>query len=325
MKKIHLYLCLVALLGNSCSKNSTPTKDRDADIYIAGTYYIQDTPGQTIAYWKNDEPATILHQPLVMEGTGTWDLDILNGEILITGWIQGVAYLWKNGAKNALTDRRSEARDIFINGNDVYIAGNIIDTRTRVGYWKNGEFVVLGYFPTPYRDIAYCTGIAVDGNDVHAIGHYQYYTLYWKNGKRDTLAKSLTPQPTAIKVANGDVYITGSIDSKPVYWKNGEPIVVAEQGHVADIVIENNNIHLAVNEGNSVYYWKNGVSTYVGEGDASKLAIHGNDVYITGNVHGSNSTTGVYWKNGEKYRLTPDTDYRDHENVNGIAVVPRLN
>jgi hypothetical protein len=171
--------------------------------------------------------------------------------------------------------------------------------------------------------IAYCTSIAVDGNDVYAVGHYLEYTFFWKNGKLDTLARNTTPEPTAVKVANGNVYITGCLDTKAVYWKNNEPIIVADQGHVADIVLENGNIHLAVNRGNSVYYWKNGVSTYVGEGDAYRLAVHGNDFYITGIVRGSNSTTAVYWKNGEKHRLTQSSDYKDHENATGIAIVPR--
>jgi hypothetical protein len=328
MKRINLPCCILVLLAGSCSKHSgTPPAQNDVDIFIGGSYYIQETPGHTVAYWKNNEAPTILHTPLVMEGTGTWDLAELNGEILVTGWIQGVAHLWKNGEQIPLAgfNEESQARDIAIAGNDIYIAGTIIDrTKSAPGYWKNGDFVQLTQYLAPHLDIGYCTGIAVEGNDVHIVGRYSYYTLYWKNGKLDTLANNSTPEPKAIKVVNGNVYITGSLDGKPVYWKNGEPVVVSAQGHVADIVIENENIHLAVNEGNNVYYWKNGVSTLVGVGDASKLAVNGNDVYITGSYRsGSMATTAVYWKNGEQHRLTPDTDYRDHEMATGIAIVPR--
>lgn len=125
-------------------------------------------------------------------------------------------------------------------------------------------------------------------------------------------------------MVNGDVYIGGSLDGKPVYWKNGEPVTISAQGNVADIFVENGNIHLAVNEGNSVIYWKNGVSTLVGVGDATKLAVHGNDVYIIGTYKsGRLANTAFYWHNGEQYRLTPNTDYLDHETATGIAIVPR--
>jgi hypothetical protein len=326
MKSIHQIGCILLLLVISCSKHDGREQDtqNDVDMYIAGSYYIQDTPGLTIAYWKNNGEPTILHTPKVVEGTGISDMAEMNGDILITGWIQGVAYLWKNAERIRFPDG-SQTRDIATAGNDIYIAGAIMDqAKSRPGYWKNGEFVELAQYPAPWLQTGYCTAIAVEGNDVHAVGYYHYNTLYWKNGKLDTLAHSSTPEPTAITVSNGDVYITGSLDGKPVYWKNGEPVIVSAQGHVADIVIENGNIHLAVNEGNNVFYWKNGESTLVGVGDATKIAVHGNDIYIIGSYKsGQRANTAIYWKNGEQHRLTPDTDYRDHETATGIAIVPR--
>ena len=325
MKKINLLYCLPALLLSSCSKhNSDPSTQNEYDVYIAGSYFIQDSPGHTIAFWKNNEPATNLYTPLVLQGAGTWDIAELNGDILVTGWIQGIAHFWKNGTKIPLAEHASEARDITVAGNDVYIAGTIHDaTKSRPGYWKNGEYVVLAYYLTPNLGVGSCTAIAIDGNDVHAAGHYKNYTLYWKNGELDTLAYNTTPIPSAIRVMNGNVYVTGSLDNKPVYWKNGEPVIVSAQGRVADMVVENENIHLAINEGNNVYYWKNGVSTLVGVGDATNLAVYGNDVYITGSYKsGRLATTAVYWKNGEQHRLTPDTDYRDSETATGIVIVP---
>lgn len=162
MKSIHQPGWLLLLLLISCSKHNDSDQgtQNDFDVYITGSYYIQDTPGQTIAYWKNNDAPTILHTPKVIEGSGISDLEVLNGDILISGWIQYAAYLWKNGERTRFPDG-SQLRDLATAGNDIYIAGEITDgTKSRMGYWKNGAFVELTEYSGYQGENGYCTAIA---------------------------------------------------------------------------------------------------------------------------------------------------------------------
>ncbi len=329
MKKVFTAISIIAIFQISCSKKGTDQKSAadDVDIYISGSHWLPDTPGPTVSYWKNGEPPTNLFTPLVLKGAGAADMEVYNGDVYVTGGIQGVAQVWKNGQRTALApeDIYSWSSDLAISNGDVYISGTqVTNAFTKFGYWKNNEFKELARYSKLDRLYGYCTAIAVQASDVHALAYWGDYTLYWKNGVLDTFAHNLSPEATAIKLDGGDVYISGSLNGYPAYWKNGEPTVVSNvQGAISDIVIKDGDIHLVGNESNFATYWKNGVKKVLDNGHANELAVNGSDVYVTGFWRRGRGELAVYWKNGERHYLIPLTDRQGTETANGIVIVPR--
>lgn len=329
MKNFFAAIATIAIFNISCSKKGADSNSaaEDVDVYISGSHWLPEAPGPTVSYWKNNEPSTNLFTPLVLKGAIAVDMEVANGDVFVVGGIQGVAQIWKNGERTALSvdDLESAASDITISNGDVYIAGGVMTNPfTKYGYWKNNEFKELARYPRRDMLYGYCTAIAVKGNDVHALGFRGDYTFYWKNGVLDTFAHNLSPEATAIKLDGDDVYIAGSLNGYPAYWKNGEPTVVSNiQGAISDIVIKDGDIHLIGNESNFATYWKNGVKTVLDNGHANELAVNGPDVYVTGFWRRGRGQLAVYWKNGERHYLIPLTDRKGSETANGIVIVPR--
>ena len=94
-----------------------------------------------------------------------------------------VATIWKNGVGMNLPfripgDYFSGANSIFINGNDIYVAG----TENGIAvYWKNGSVVGL-----PGGDADEANSICVFGNDIYVAGYAHINgadrAVMWKNG-----------------------------------------------------------------------------------------------------------------------------------------------
>ena len=125
-----------------------------------------------------------------------------------------------------------------------------------------------------------------------------------------------------------DVYLAGTVWETPTsmavatYWKNGIPVSLTD-GHqtaVAQaIAVAGTDVYVAGNEGVNAVYWKNGHpqvlaygNIFFVPGEATSIALAGSDLYIAGTLIGVSPTypankLAVYWKNGAKVNLTPDS------------------
>jgi len=226
------------------------------DVYMAGTSTDKDGY-QVMTYWKNDIPTVYPKTPALMP-------------FKITG--------------------------IAVNGNDVYLSGgsaNIEGPGTTAHspliatYWKNG--VITQLEPDDgYESIV--NGIAVNGNDVYAVGQYKSGAYLWKNNTATELATSKggACDARAVTLNGADVYVSGVIDGNPVYWKN----------------------NIATN-------LKNGPGFFPG-GLANTIAVNNTGVYVASG-YGGDPGYITFWFNGQLVNM-----YKDIIGfVNGMVVVPR--
>jgi hypothetical protein len=187
--------------------------------------------------------------------------------------------------------------------------------------WKNGTpAILLGSVYNSYN----ATAIAISGNDVYVAGTETGYdnpfpvlnflnarALYWKNGVPTYLTSdAISSAASSIAVSGNDVYVAGySYDSSKM--KEG---------------CELNNMCEHYKEAT---YWKNGVPVFLTDGiideaTADKIAVSGQDVYLTGKFTGFidpryTVSQPMYWKNGV---MTSVSDYGGgfNVNVNDIAI-----
>lgn len=196
---VHVASGTLGQTGNSVIKVSGD------DVYVAGVLNAEPT------YWKNGEAVSL-------EGSGTVTGIAVSdqGDVYISGHGSNgnvtVAKYWKNGQEVILGtgERESEARSVFVENGDVYVAG--------------------------YEKVVHKSGTGTVN-----------VARYWKNGEAvDLTDRSYRAEANAIFVLDGNVYVAG-IDfrssGKPVaamYWKNGEAMQLSHddhRGHAADIFV----------------------------------------------------------------------------------------
>jgi len=224
---------------------------------------------------------------------------------------------------------------------DVYVVGYAIagNGAEIAVYWKNGKIIRLSDSLSNSR--AY--GIAVQGNDVYAVGYTHDATysvvkaIYWKNGVGTFLdGGPRSSSATSIALQGSDVYIGGESsdingNSFATYWKNGVATMLPPRSvgsFVTSIAINGSDVYFAggtvfdVNGHFVASYWKNGgppVALQLLNGAISStttgIAVNGADVYVAGNslidvVSGTTHTiryVATYWKNGVATQLTDTT------------------
>ena len=244
-----------------------------------------------------------------------------------------IARVWKNGkvenlASNIVvrsTDNiiRSEARSVFVSGNDVYVAGyeEMLEDGKQMIHarlWKNGEIQPLT--SGNYADEAF--SVFVSGEDVYVLGREWLAPIgslwafkYWKNGEAVFFAQGGSNLScNSIFVSDGDVYITGnrSNSSGTVYqailWKNGvEENLIGKttDTRAYSVFVSGNDVYVAGCVKNDkqrtvASVWKNGKVEELSNGNnydnayARSVFVSGKDVYVAGDDGGY----AKLWKNG---------------------------
>jgi hypothetical protein len=258
----------------------------DNDVYATG----QATSNGGPIVWKNGI-ATALStsngvartNSIFVTGTDVYCVGEERPNIIGSSYF---ARLWKNGVQNLLSipspiwsNLGTNASSVFIQGLDVYVAGNTSDGvfgTTIAGFWKNGVFTSLN---NGTGNKAKANSIFVFNNDVYVAGTLKETqngpsrAVYWKNGVPVFLTTT-EGEATSIYVSQGDVYVAGRRDLSGgmyyfMYWKNGIPttLMTTPEGYynqtVKSIFVKNNNVYATgfyiLNGGIRPIVWKNGV------------------------------------------------------------------
>lgn len=115
------------------------------DVYAVG-YGYKNKPQYIAMLWKNDEPVQLLSE----NASWAYSVCVANGHVYVAGWEYktydgkecSVATLWKDGVAAALSteQKSSQARCVFVSGDDVYVSGFLGDVAV---VWENGTPTVL--------------------------------------------------------------------------------------------------------------------------------------------------------------------------------------
>jgi hypothetical protein len=147
------------------------------------------------------------------------------------------AVYWRNGVPVTLDSgiHYGYIKSIYVNGSDVYAAGNYTDLAAGYGqpsqavYWKNGIAHILDS-----NEFSCATSMAISGDDVYVGGYIapagsgggSGTPVYWKNGIMTQLTgDAIYYVVNSIFIKGSDVYVAGyeflSSGQIAVYWKNG--------------------------------------------------------------------------------------------------------
>jgi hypothetical protein len=211
-------------------------------LYILGSE--RDTPYYSnkvvkhapVCYWKNGTKIKI---------NDNWQFPGTNIAVSESGDVYVVftasRYCWKNGAYFELHDSDSTVlSDVFISGNDVYIAGCMEEGDKKLtAYWKNGVrttvfsvpnstasdlksgklFVLANKVYLPFNQVHYIQD-PPGSNNVLGIDHWEPYL--WQDDHFTPLAYDTSGSTSSVYVTeSGDVYAAGINNGKLYYWKNG--------------------------------------------------------------------------------------------------------
>jgi len=240
------------------------------------------------------------------------------GDVFVAGAIDGKAVLWKNGVAHYLTDgkRNAEALSVFVYRNNVYA----------VGYENSGQI-----------------GGQIGGDQT------VYYTVakLWKNGVAQNLTDGTRyAEAYSVFVAGGDVYVAGfensgqmaKLPSWDVYyypsvaklWKNGKSLELTDgtfNAKALSVYVDGKDVYAVgfeERDGSGLNrfvakLWKNGnvinLSSSQGLGShASSVFVSDGDVYVAG----SEGRDAIIWVNESAQKLTENTYYYSHSNVNSF-------
>lgn len=261
------------------------------DVYVAGDI------GGMAAYWENGVFTNLgktLYKAYSYQSKAS-AIAISGNDVYLAGYMDNKAAYWKNGALNLIARQDSntvyQANAIAINGNDVYLGGyalevplggSVIPSYQPV-IWKNGVMTIL---PGSNSTGAMVNSLAINGNDVYAVGVTDKGATVWKNGEATLLPNGniyYASTANAILINGLDVYVTGNVGSEPVYWKNSVL-------NVLPVSQNSPNVSMGIGFDGSYLYIANGMDK------------NGNS---------------IFWKNGVAYKLAKSINV-----VYGIAIAP---
>jgi hypothetical protein len=144
------------------------------------------------------------------------------------------AQCWKNGQLIFREKESSNALSIFINQNDIYMAGYVYSINppsTSACYWKNGQLVKL----TDGSKTAISKSIYVTDTNVFVAGMMDNQAVYWKDGEIVSLTTEGMSMANSIFVRRNDVHVGGSEQGYPAYWKNDVRQTIVNQNKPGQI------------------------------------------------------------------------------------------
>jgi hypothetical protein len=203
-------------------------------------------------------------------------------------------------------DGYAYANDIFIDGEDVYVAGeNVKGTNGTCNpvIWKNGEEIVLRH--DLYRMSA--RSVAVANGHVYVAGYgennfWSPQAVLWVDGDPRLLwewddSHGATATSLAISGA-GDVYVAGYTNLGPTLWKNGDPTVFTPEWGVANsppLYVPSDQVSRSVDTN---------PATRNSGGRSASVFTSGDDVYFAAwhwvMEMGEFLTVPTVWKNGKE-------------------------
>ncbi|MFV0606091.1 MAG: fibronectin type III domain-containing protein [Niabella sp.] len=205
-------------------------------VYTAGS---EETAAQRRAkYWVNGTEHNLTDGSKYAVGNAIF---FANNNVYVAGNMNEpleTARVWVNGLDNVLTLTqnciRSVAKSIWVNGNDVYVAGHQqFNTASGGKYvatvWKNGTPALL----TPASNNGYATAVTVKNANVYVTGYENINGIniakVWKNQVAVNLSNgNIDEHTSSIFVTDTeDVYVggySGNINTgiQAKYWKNGQ-------------------------------------------------------------------------------------------------------
>ncbi len=254
-----------------------------AEMYIDSCYTV---------LWKNGIKRNVNENSINrwFVSSNQTDLQIAsNGDVYVLGMDQidistkAKYAVWKNDSKIFTVDSAYTISDMFVKGNDVYIAGNKYDYSINDYYpvlWKNGVEQKL-----PISSYMAKSVFVSDNDDVY-VGLHNGKVL--KNNVEYTLNTSAANEIHDIAAAGSDIYVlaTHSGYKKAAIWKNGNIFQELEFDKPFDNI------------------------------EPGAMFIKGEDIYAIGVVNhpGGTTSTGdglntvVIWKNGKVYEKLKEID-----------------
>ncbi|MBK9329738.1 MAG: hypothetical protein IPM95_10600 [Sphingobacteriales bacterium] len=237
-----------------------------------------------------------------------------------------VATVWKNDSLIILSDTSSEANAIFLQDDNMYVAGHFFPEGAT--YWING---IRQNLPTYRGYAAITTDIAAMSNLVYVSGYVArvsdsiYTAKLWRNGTEEVLANSTDAVANAVAInALGDIYVVGwkkiGNTINAVYWKNGQQFILGP-GVANDIFIVNNTVYIGGHTynnfgGQRAAYWKNNLISILENdlnSDVVAISFSDNVVFAAGRTNND----ACYWRDGSRFQVQTSDTYNN--SINGMA------
>lgn len=290
------------------------------DEYVAGrnTEYVP-------VVWKNGEELYKLSE-FEYEDRSISSMAIHNGNVYVTTidltpTYDFVARVWINGVPSEDYPDAAEINGIFIDGDDVYVAGR---TELQGVIWKNAEPLYTCYSA---GTALFCDVIVVDGDVYYLGGDFgggagktaamksqneipshqnhdrDFGVKVWKNGE-ELYFIGEEVYSGRIGVLDGTVYVSGQAPSADYMkylsylWTNGEPMALSDVwSGPGTMCIHNGDIYLSGFVGNfpelDAYVWVNGEMTILTQGGYNM----GNCIFVADedtNVEEGNDNVTIY-------------------------------
>ena len=297
--------------------NSPQPPAMEAGVYVAGTDYIASF-GQVAVVWKEGKLFKKFAENRVNHARSVF---VGERNIYTVGSRKGEYYsamVYDNDESKSYP-LYSSAYSVFASGQDVYVAGDIVDDPY---LWKNHDRIKLAG-KTDYYGRA--TSVFVSGNDVYVAGYLFSYkggkdvAVLWKNNELVELSDGkVNARAYSVFVSGNDVYVVGeenSGSSKAVLWKNKTAVSLQSEGfdhHIAkSVFVAGSDVYVAgeARKGGNDFYavlWKNNAMNKLGsKAKATSVAVSDKDVYVAGYETDTQETQtrAAIWKNGTKTLL----------------------